>query len=49
MSKERTEIVTTAPTFIWLILFFLIPTLIVYAFSFRPSEIYGGIGEPFPS
>ena len=45
MSKERTEIVTTAPTFIWLILFFLIPTLIVYAFSFRPSEIYGGIGE----
>jgi len=36
---------TTAPSLIWLILFFLVPTLIVYLFSFRPSEIYGGIGE----
>ncbi len=44
-ARQKTEVWTTAPTFCWLILFFLIPTLIVYAFSLRPSEIYGGVGE----
>ncbi|NGX58854.1 MAG: Spermidine/putrescine transport system permease protein PotB, partial [Chlamydiae bacterium] len=42
---KATELAITAPPFLWLILFFLIPTLIVYGYSFRPSEIYGGIGE----
>ena len=41
-SSERS---ITALPLIWLVLFFLIPTLIVYAFAFKPAEIYGGVGE----
>lgn len=43
--EKKSEIAITAPSFLWLILFFLIPTLIVYAFAFKPAEIYGGLGE----
>jgi len=35
----------TLPTMFWLGLFFLIPTLVVFAMSFRPATPYGGIGE----
>lgn len=46
MKKNRLrEIYLTAPTFVWLIIFFLIPTIIIYAFAFRPADFYGGI-EP---
>lgn len=33
------------PSLIWLILFFLIPTALVFAIAFKPAGINGGIGE----
>lgn len=48
MTKSRrrlNEILITFPSFVWLILFFLIPTLIVFAFAFKPHDFYGGVGE----
>lgn len=41
----RDEFFITAPSFAWLVLFFLIPTLIVFAFAFKPHDFYGGTGE----
>lgn len=35
----------TAPSFIWLFVLFLVPTLIIYAFAFKPADFYGGIQE----
>lgn len=35
----------TAPSFIWLFLFFFIPTLIIFAYAFKPSTIYGDISD----
>lgn len=46
--KKRTklpETTITAPSFIWLVLFFLIPTLIIFAYAFKPRDLYGGIGQ----
>jgi len=45
MWSKRSEWLITSSPFFWLLLFFLIPTLIVIAFSFKPSELYGGIGS----
>jgi spermidine/putrescine transport system permease protein len=39
------EALLTIPSFAWLILFFLIPTFIIFAYAFKPSDIYGGVGE----
>ncbi len=39
------ELWITAPSFLWLILFFLIPTLIVATFSIRVPEPDGGLGK----
>ncbi len=39
------EWLITMPSFVWLLLFFLIPTIIVYLVAFKPHDIYGGIGE----
>ncbi len=33
------------PAMLWLVLFFLIPTLVVIGFSLKSSDIYGGIEE----
>lgn len=41
----RDEFFVTAPSFAWLVLFFLIPTLIVFAFAFKPHDFYGGTAE----
>jgi spermidine/putrescine transport system permease protein len=35
----------TAPSLLWLCLFFLLPTLIIFAISFKPSDPLGGVGE----
>lgn len=48
MKGQRTWInegVMTLPSFGWLVLFFLIPTLIVVAVGFKPSTPLGGVGE----
>jgi spermidine/putrescine transport system permease protein len=42
--KKLSELLISAPSFIWLLIFFLIPTLIVFAIAFKPSTPFGGIG-----
>lgn len=39
------ELAITLPSFVWLIIFFLIPTVVIFAFAFKPSDSFGGIGE----
>jgi spermidine/putrescine transport system permease protein len=43
-NKKIQEWLVTAPSMLWLILLFLIPTLIVFAITFKPADLYGGIG-----
>jgi spermidine/putrescine transport system permease protein len=42
--KKLNEWLITAPSLLWLVLLFLIPTLIVFAIVFKPTDLYGGIG-----
>jgi spermidine/putrescine transport system permease protein len=42
--KKINEWLLTAPSLFWLTLLFLIPTLIVFAITFKPADLYGGIG-----
>jgi spermidine/putrescine transport system permease protein len=42
--KKVQEWLVTAPSLLWLIFLFLIPTLIVFAIAFKPPDLYGGIG-----
>jgi spermidine/putrescine transport system permease protein len=30
---------------LWMIVFFLIPSFVVYTYAFKPSDLYGGVGE----
>ena len=39
------EWLLTAPSLFWLTILFLIPTLIVFAITFKPADLYGGIGQ----
>lgn len=39
------ELAITLPSFVWLLVFFLIPTLVIFAFAFKPSDPFGGVGE----
>lgn len=39
------EFLLTAPSLFWLAIFFLIPTAIIFAYSFKPADLYGGIME----
>jgi spermidine/putrescine transport system permease protein len=44
MSRRRLgEISLTAPSFLWLVAFFVVPTVIVILVSFRTSDSYGNI------
>jgi spermidine/putrescine transport system permease protein len=46
MKKARLEeFLITLPSFVWLVIFFLIPTLVIFAFAFKPSDSFGNIGE----
>ena len=42
--KKKRELLITGPSFLWLLIFFVIPTLIVFAIAFKPSTPHGGIG-----
>lgn len=37
------QILITLPSFVWLLIFFLIPTVIIFAFSFKPYDLYGSL------
>ena len=39
------EILTTAPSFVWLLLFFAVPTVIVLSFTFHGHTPNGGVAE----
>ncbi len=39
------EWILTAPSLLWLAVFFAVPTVLVLAYSFRPPDPYGGLGE----
>ena len=39
------EWLVTLPSFVWLLALFLIPTVLVFAITFKPATPYGGIGE----
>ncbi|MDR0994403.1 MAG: ABC transporter permease [Verrucomicrobiota bacterium] len=43
--RRLSEWVATLPSFVWLLLLFLLPTLLVFAVTFRPADPYGGIGS----
>ncbi len=47
MKKKRnlSELVLSFPSMGWLLLFFVIPTILVIAMAFRSADPYGGIGE----
>lgn len=43
MQHRKNEILLTAPTLLWLAVFFVIPSFAMVLISFRPSNVYGGI------
>jgi spermidine/putrescine transport system permease protein len=43
--KKINEWLLTAPSLFWLTILFLIPTVIVFAITFKPADLYGGIGQ----
>lgn len=45
MRKKIREGLLTSPSFVWLCLFFLAPTILVVILAFRPPDPYGGIGR----
>lgn len=45
MIRRKNEAILTAPTLLWLILFFVVPSIAMVVISFRPASIYGGVGE----
>lgn len=45
MKKHRQELLTTLPSFGWLALFILVPSLLVLTIAFRETDPSGGIGS----
>ena len=43
-SSKTNEWFLTLPSLIWLLLLFLVPTLMIFAITFKPTDPYGGIG-----
>lgn len=43
MSRKKSEVLLTLPSFLWLLVLFLIPTLIVLLYAFKKSNAYGTI------
>ncbi|MBP7829882.1 MAG: ABC transporter permease [Kiritimatiellae bacterium] len=39
------ESLVTAPSMGWLLVFFVAPTVIIFAITFKPVDLYGGIGK----
>ncbi len=45
LKKDRQEILTTLPSFGWLVIFMLVPSLLVLGIAFRETAPAGGIGS----
>lgn len=39
------QLLITAPSFIWLLIFFLIPSIVIFAYAFKPYTVYGEVAE----
>jgi ABC-type spermidine/putrescine transport system permease subunit I len=42
---RKPELLSTAPSFLWLVMFVLVPVAIIFAIAFRPALPAGGIGD----
>lgn len=42
--KKIDEWMISSPSMVWLIIFFLVPTIIVFIIAFKPADPYGGFG-----
>jgi len=45
MTHRKNEILLTAPTLLWLAVFFVIPSFAMLLISFRPANVYGGVED----
>lgn len=45
MTHRKNEILLTAPTLLWLAVFFVIPSFAMVLISFRPANVYGGVED----
>jgi spermidine/putrescine transport system permease protein len=45
LGKNAVERLVSLPTLLWLTVFFLIPTITIFAIAFRPVSLDGGIGQ----
>jgi spermidine/putrescine transport system permease protein len=43
-AARRGELAASAPSLLWLAVFFVVPTLLVFAIAFRPADPFGGVG-----
>lgn len=43
MTRKRNEILLTAPTLLWLVVFFVVPSAAMLLISFRPADVSGGV------
>jgi len=39
------EVFVSSSSIVWMVLFFLVPSILIYTYAFKPSDIYGGISE----
>jgi ABC-type spermidine/putrescine transport system permease subunit I len=44
-TPRKSEYLTTAPGFLWLVMFVLVPVMIIFGIAFRPALPAGGIGS----
>lgn len=42
LSKQ--EFLNSFPSVAWMLVFFLFPSIVIYAYAFKPSDLYGGVG-----
>lgn len=45
LRSKKAEALITAPSFLWLAVFFVIPAVIVLAFTFHGHDVSGGVGD----
>lgn len=42
---SSTEATASLPSIIWMLFFFLAPSILIYTYAFKPADVYGGIGD----
>lgn len=48
-SLKISECLLTAPSLLWLIVFFIVPSIAILAITFKPTDPFGGVGEGWTS